>query len=226
MTPADASPDRSLADPLPQDPMPTLRLWLDEAIAKGTQPNPTAMTLATVDPDGKPSARLVICRGFDLERGWFVFYTDRSSPKGLALDAHPYAALVFHWDALQRQIRIKGPATLSPEAESDSYFASRPIEAQIAAWSSNQSEPIDSREALEQRIRETAARHGVRPDDEKPTPLPRPPRWGGYRVWAERIELWVGQPGRVHDRGLWERKLSSAVDGWIGGPWSVRRLQP
>lgn len=211
--------DTSLSDPLDPDPAPLLQRWLDQAIQGRVQVNPTAMSVATVDPDGRASLRMVICRGFDLERGVFVFYTDRNSRKGAALRTHPSAAGMFHWDALGRQVRIEGPVTLLPDAESDAYFQSRPREAQIAAWSSNQSEPIESRAALEERLQRNAERFGA-------GEIPRPPQWGGYRLWAERVELWVGQPGRVHDRALWTRELVRSGEDWTGAPWRVVRLQP
>jgi pyridoxamine 5'-phosphate oxidase len=176
------------------------------------------MTLGTVDPDGRPSARMVICRGFDPTRGWLVFYTDRDSPKAQALDKTPHAAIVFHWAALERQIRIEGPVTLTPATDSDAYWRTRPADARIAAIASEQSRPIESRAALLARVTETTARAGPEPA--------RPARWGGYRVWAERVELWVGQPARVHDRARWTRALTVAPDGFTGGPWSATRLQP
>jgi len=176
------------------------------------------MTLATVDPEGRPSARMVICRGLDVREGWLVFYTDRESAKGRALDVHPYAALVFHWDAHERQVRIAGPVTRSPDPESDAYWNARPRDARIAATASDQSCPIESRAAFLAKVEREARRAG---DD-----IPRPKRWGGYRVWAERVELWVGQPARAHDRALWTRALAPSGDGFSGGPWRATRLQP
>ena len=205
-----------LPDPLPESPLPLVEAWLAEA--RQVARNATAMTLATVDPDGRPSARMVICRGFDAGAGWLVFYTDRDSPKGRALVVHPRAALVFHWDGLERQVRIEGPVTLAPADDSDRYWATRPLDARIAAIASDQSQPIPSRAALLARVEATAQRVGAVAD--------RPPRWGGYRVWAERVELWVGQPARVHDRAAWTRDLARAGDGWAGGPWTATRLQP
>ena len=193
-----------------------MQAWIAEAQAAFR--NATAMTLATVDPDGRPSARMVICRGFDAAHGWFVFYTDRESRKGEALAAHPRAALVFNWDAFERQVRIEGPVTLAPAADSDAYWRSRPPDARAAATASAQSRPVDSRAALLARVNEVAA--GVIGE------IPRPERWGGYRVWAERVELWVGQPARVHDRACWTRSLTRAGEGFTGGPWSATRLQP
>jgi len=176
------------------------------------------MTLATVDPDGRPSARMVICRGIDVRAGWIVFYTDRESAKGKALDVNPYAALVFNWDAHERQARIEGPVTLAPDSDSDTYWSSRPRDARVAASASDQSQPIESRAAFLAKVEQEAKRAGG--------DLPRPKRWGGYRVWAERVELWVGQPARAHDRALWTRALASTDAGFSGGSWRSTRLQP
>ena len=180
--------------------------------------NATAMTLATVEPDGRPSARMVICRGFDTRAGWFVFYTDRESAKGRALAARPRAALVFHWDAFERQVRIEGPVTLAPDADADAYWGSRPLEARAAAIASMQSQTLASRAEFLRNV-EAVAR-------QLDADAPRPPRWVGYRVWAERVELWVGQPARVHDRALWTRRLEPAGPSFCGGPWNATRLQP
>ena len=205
-----------LPDPLPDTPLPLVEAWL--AQARQTMRNATSMTLATVDPDGRPSARMVICRGFDAKNGWFVFYTDRDSPKGRALEARPRAACVFHWDALERQIRIEGPVTVAPEEDSDRYWNTRPLDARIAAIASDQSRPIASRAAMLAKVEDAAQRLGA--------VAARPPRWGGYRVWAERVELWVGQPARVHDRAAWTRSLEPMEGGFSGGPWTATRLQP
>ncbi len=205
-----------LPEPLPSDPLPLVGGWIEEAVA--TVRNATAMTLATVDPDGRPSARMVLCRGFDPAAGWFVFYTDRDSPKGRALETHARAALVFYWEAFDRQIRIEGPVTPAPDCDSDLYWSTRPADAQLAAVASYQSQPIASRAAFLARLDETARRF--------PGEIPRPERWGGYRVWAERVELWVSQPARAHDRALWTRSLESTGDGFSAGPWRSTRLQP
>jgi len=205
-----------LPEPLPDDPLPLVEAWLAEA-GRAVR-NATAMTLATVEADGRPAARMVICRGFDARMGWLVFYTDRESDKGRALAARPRAALVFHWDALERQIRVEGPVTTAPDADSDAYWRTRPRDARVAATTSRQGRPLATRAALLARIDETAARHG---DD-----IPRPPRWGGYRVWADRVELWVGQPARAHDRARWERALTATGDAFTGGPWRGTRLEP
>ena len=192
----------------PADPVAQVRLWLDEA---ATTPliNPHAMSLATADPDGTLSVRTVLLKGFD-ERG-AVFYTNRLSRKGVALDAGLRAALLLHWDSLLRQISIEGSVSHVDDADSDAYFAGRPRGAQLGAWASRQSEPIESRAALEAAVAETARRfEGVT--------VPRPPHWGGYRVALQKIELWQGRIDRVHDRVLYTRLEQ--------GGWMIQRLSP
>jgi len=210
-----APPNPPLPEPLPSDPLSLVADWLADAASRVR--NSTSMALATVDPDGRPTARMVICRGFDARAGWLVFYTDRDSDKGAALAAHPRAAVVFHWDALERQVRIEGPVTHAPDGDSDAYWASRPPDARVAASASEQSRPLASRAVLLARVAELAARGGD---------VPRPKRWGGYRIWADRVELWVGQPGRVHDRARWVRPLTADGDGFAGGRWTSTRLMP
>jgi len=205
-----------LPDPLPPSPLPLVEVWIAEA--SRAIKTATAMALATVDPDGHPSARMVICRGFDAEAGWLVFYSDRDSHKGRALAAHPRAAVVFHWDTFERQIRIEGPVTPAPDAEVDAYWNSRPADARVAAIASEQSRPIATRAAMLAKVEETAKRLGAE--------TPRPDGWVGYRVWAATVELWVGQPARVHDRAVWTRALTPAAGGFTGGPWRATRLQP
>ncbi len=210
-----APPNPPLPEPLPSDPLPLIADWLADAASRVR--NSTSMALATVDADGRPTARMVICRGFDARVGWLVFYTDRDSDKGAALAAHPRAAVVFHWDALERQIRIEGPVTHAPDGDSDAYWASRPPDARVAASASEQSRPLASRAVLLARVAELAARGAD---------VPRPKRWGGYRIWADRVELWVGQPARVHDRARWVRPLTADGDGFAGGRWTSTRLMP
>jgi pyridoxamine 5'-phosphate oxidase len=205
-----------LPEVLPSDPLPLVKVWLDEA---GREiKNAGAMTLATVDPHGRPSARMVICRGFDAVAGWLVFYTDRESEKGKDLTAHPRASCVFSWGVLERQIRIDGPVTWASDAESDAYWNTRPADARIAAVASAQSRPLRTRAEFLTRIAEITKTSGEH--------IPRPPRWGGYRIWAERVELWAGQPARAHDRARWTRALMPVEDGFKGGAWSATRLQP
>jgi pyridoxamine 5'-phosphate oxidase len=205
-----------LPEPLPPSPWPLLEGWLAEAATAVR--NPTAMTLATVDPDGRPSARMVICRGVDTDAGWLVFYSDRESRKGSALAARPRAALVFYWEPLERQARIEGPVTPAPDAQVDAYWGRRPLDARIAAIASEQSRPVADRPTLLAKVAAAAREWGPEP--------PRPARWVGYRVWAETIELWAGQPARIHDRARWTRSLARTADGFNGSPWGATRLQP
>jgi len=222
--------DSSLADPLPASPLPLLERWLAEADERSGLPNPQAMALATVDADGAPRVRVVLCRGFDARQGRLVFYTNRESAKGRELAARPVASVVFHWDVLSRQARVSGPVVPVSDAESDAYFARRQRVSQLAARASRQSEPIASREALLERIRAEAERFG---GFEQGDSVPRPPNWGGYALLARRVELWVGAEGRAHDRALWERAVGEreradprAADDLARAPWSVQRLQP
>jgi pyridoxamine 5'-phosphate oxidase len=192
----------------PADPITQFLQWLEEAGGLGLR-NPNAMTLATVDPDGRPSARTVLLKSID-EKG-AVFYTNSRSRKGRALAANPRAALLFHWDAAARQVCIEGSVAQVPDSEADAYFATRPRGAQIGAWASDQSEPVESRAALDERVARVAIRHAGRP-------VPRPPHWVGYRVRLQRIEFWQGRESRLHDRVVY-----SALPG---GGWSVQRLCP
>jgi pyridoxamine 5'-phosphate oxidase len=188
--------------------MPDLERWLDEAGRIGLL-NPAAMTLATVDPDGRPSARVVLLKGLD-ERG-AVFYTNRKSRKGQALQANDRAVLLMHWDALLRQLTIEGPVSIIDDAESDAYFASRPRGAQVGAWASGQSEPVKDRAELEAGVADVARRYEGRD-------VPRPPHWGGYRLHPQRIEFWRGRIDRLHDRVVYTRDET--------GGWSTQRLSP
>jgi pyridoxamine 5'-phosphate oxidase len=183
--------------------------WLAEAI-RSEPADPTAMTLATVDQDGLPNARMVLMKGFD-EQG-FVFYTNLDSQKGRELDRAAKAALVFYWKSLARQVRLRGLIERVSDAEADSYFASRPRLAQIGAWASKQSAPLESRMAFEKAIALTMAKFAV-------GTIPRPPNWSGYRLKPLIMEFWQDRPYRLHDRIEFRR--SSA-----GEPWSKTRLYP
>jgi pyridoxamine 5'-phosphate oxidase len=167
------------------------------------------MTLATVDADGAPSARIVLLRGFSREGA--RFFTNRNSRKGRALAANARAALLFHWDLLDRQVRIEGRVSLATDAESDEYFSQRPVDSRVNAWASDQSEPVANRAELERRAAELTARFANRD-------VPRPPHWGGYRVSLERIEFWQGDKYRLHDRILYARQAD--------GSYVVTRLCP
>lgn len=220
-----------LPDPLPTDPFTLLHAWFRDAHDRAVQPNPNAMTLATVDPDGRPSARIVLCKALRPDPGVVVFYTNYESRKGRALAANPHAALIMHWDHLDRQVRIEGPVTVSPPEESDVYFNSRRWESRVGAWASQQSQPIESREKLLDQVAETIARLNldmadIVDNEGRNLTIPRPPHWGGFRVWAQRVELWCGGVGRVHDRAQWTRTLTPTTDQFTPGPWSATRVQP
>jgi pyridoxamine 5'-phosphate oxidase len=189
------------------DPVEQFRKWFEEALAADLH-EPNAMTLATATIDGRPSARIVLLKGFD-ERG-FVFYTNYEGRKARELEDNPDCALVFYWGELERQVRIEGCSSRVPEEESDAYFASRPRGSRLGAWASEQSRTIESREALEDRLRELEERYG---DAE----IPRPPFWGGYRVEPDSVEFWQGREDRLHDRLIYRRSERG---------WKIERLQP
>lgn len=182
------------------DPFELFDRWFAEAEASEIN-DANAMTVATVDADGTPSARIVLLKEHD--RDGFVFYTNRTSRKGAALAAHPRAALLFHWKSLRRQIRIEGTVAPVGDAESDAYFATRPRDSQLGAWASLQSQTLPERAAFETRFAAYQAEYEGRD-------VPRPPHWGGYRVTPERIEFWTDRQFRLHDRHIFTR----AGSGW------------
>jgi pyridoxamine 5'-phosphate oxidase len=182
--------------------------WLQQAVdAQLLEPN--AMTLATATPDGQPSARMVLLKDFD-ERG-FVFFTNYQSHKGKQLTDNPWAALVFWWVPLERQVRIEGKVEKIAPQESDAYFHSRPRESQLGAWVSDQSQIIANRDLLEQKLEELTTQYTDRE-------IPRPPDWGGFRVVPTNIEFWQGRPSRLHDR------LRYCLTE--EGAWLIERLSP
>lgn len=221
-----------LPDPLPPEPLEIAALWLREATQRATTPNPNAMVLATADAQGVPSARVVLCKQIVPQPGYLTFYTNYRSHKGQDLSANPRAAIVMHWDALHRQLRVEGPIVRTSAAESDAYFASRNWQSRIGAWASQQSEPIDSRQGLYRAVAAAALKLALptpAEDEQQPDPgqrIPRPPHWGGYQLWAEAVELWVEGSARIHDRARWSRTLRAEGEQFVPGPWSVSRLQP
>jgi pyridoxamine 5'-phosphate oxidase len=181
--------------------------WFEEA-RESEISDPNAMTLATADSRGRPSARMVLLKGFD-ESG-FVFYTNLESRKGGELAENPHVALLFHWKSLRRQVRIEGPAVPVSDEEADEYFASRPRGSRIGAWASDQSRPMEGMFVLERRVAEFTAKFGI-------SEIQRPPHWSGYRIAPERIEFWREGRFRLHEREVFIRD---------GENWRIERLFP
>jgi pyridoxamine 5'-phosphate oxidase len=196
------SPEDCLADPIAQ-----FERWLNEAITAQVN-EPTAMHLATVDANGRPSARIVLLKG--VEDGRLVFFTNYESRKGEALAIHPFAALTFFWPELERQVRIEGRVQKLGEAASDAYFESRPYGSRIGAWASEQSREIAGKGEIVKR----AALFGVK----HPLKVPRPPHWGGFALTPDRVEFWQGRPSRLHDRVLFKQQDD--------GSWQTAILAP
>lgn len=224
----------SLPADLPGDPMHWVNAWLNEAMSGEIQRNPNSMTIASVGAGGQPSSRVVLCKEVVPDPGYLVFYTNYHSRKGREFDANAKAAALFHWDSLGRQIRIEGIVVRSPAAESDAYFASRGAGSQLGAWGSDQSRPIASKEALVAQIRQRGLDLGLSLEGgtevlsgESVPHIGRPAHWGGYRLWATAVELWIEGADRIHDRGLWSRKLTpGAGDEFATSDWISTRLQP
>ena len=189
-----------------QSPFDQFEIWLHEAIELPVA-EPTAMTLATADTQGKPHARIVLLKGFDVQG--FVFYTNYESHKGAELAQNPQASLLFFWQALERQVRIEGTVEKVSNKESDDYFQSRPIGSRLGAWASQQSQPT-TLDALKASVESVTAKYGETP--------PRPPHWGGYRVRPTRFEFWQGRPSRLHDRLTYQQTSD--------GQWTIERLSP
>jgi pyridoxamine 5'-phosphate oxidase len=191
------------------EPLRLFAAWFDEAV-RNEPALPEAMALATVDPGGLPNLRMVLMKGFDASG--FVFYTNIDSPKGRELDATGKAALLFHWKSLTRQVRLRGPVERVSDAEADAYFATRARMAQIGAWASKQSSPLESRLAFEKAVALYTAKFAV-------GSVPRPPNWTGYRLTPLSMEFWHERPFRLHDRIEFRRENAAA-------PWTKTRLYP
>lgn len=189
------------------DPIVQFSTWFQQATEAGI-PEANAMSLATVGADGRPSSRILLIKDFS-QKG-FTWFTNYASRKGRDLEAHPYAALLFHWVELERQVRIEGRVEQLPAAQSDAYFQSRPLKSRLSALASAQSEPIADRSLLEQRFRQAEAQYGDQPV--------RPAHWGGYCLIPDRVEFWQGRPSRLHDRIIYTRQAD--------GKWRRERLQP
>lgn len=193
---------------LSSDPIEQFRVWLEDADSSGVY-EPNAMVLSTIDPDGAPTIRTVLLRGVSNEG--FAFFTDYTSQKGRALAVNPDVAVVFPWYTLHRQVIIRGSVEKVSEADSDAYFSTRPRDSRIGAWASDQSQPIDSRDGLEQKVDEATKRfEGVEE-------VPRPEKWGGYVIRPRTIEFWAGRRSRLHDRIRFTKTDSG---------WTTERLQP
>ncbi len=188
------------------DPFVQFSNWFDEYV-KSDPLEPNAMTLATVDGTGRPAARIVLLKGFDTSG--FVFFTNYESRKARDLAEEPFAALLFFWPELERQVRIEGKVEKVSPSESEAYFLSRPLESRIGAWASRQSSPITGREELEEKIAELRVRFGEE--------VPCPPFWGGYRIEPDQFEFWQGRPSRLHDRIVYTKGTSG---------WNLSRLSP
>jgi pyridoxamine 5'-phosphate oxidase len=188
-----------------KDPIALFQTWLQEAIDAGIE-EPSAMTVATVGPDGHPDARMLLLKGVD-ERG-FVFYTNLESPKAQALQHEPSVALCFYWMSLDRQVRVRGRAAVVSDEEADAYFATRTRLSQVSAWASKQSRPMGGYFELEAEVAKAALRFGV-------NPVPRPPFWSGFRVFPKQIEFWKEKPFRRHERILYRRTSEGWQTQWL-----------
>jgi pyridoxamine 5'-phosphate oxidase len=225
----------SLPDELPGDPLPILTRWYDEAKQAKATPNPDAIALATTTPDARPSVRMVLCRSVD-SNGSLLFYTNYQSRKAGELESHNRAAICFHWDHQGRQARAEGFVVKATDAESDAYFNKRALLSRLGAWASQQSRPLQRRSDLVSAVAAAAGRMKVSMDallsGSSAVVIPRPPHWGGFRFWIDRLELWCGGNGRLHDRAVWSRERTDGTNAVpVGGApamsaWSPQRLYP
>ena len=219
---------KQLPSNLPKNPLPTFEKWLNEAKGDGVLPNPDAMALATVNAEGRSSTRIVLCKQLVIDPGYLVFYSNYESSKGEDIDTNNAVSGAFHWDHLNTQVRFEGLAMRSPAEESDAYFKTRDKESQIGAWSSAQSKPIRNRRMLKDKHVATTRKLVDLAVKTGKMDIPRPPFWGGYRIWLSALELWVRGDARLHDRGRWERPLDAGTENedYIPGSWKSTRIQP
>jgi len=212
-----------------QNPLLLLQSWLNEAVELDLQPNPDTMAIATSNSQGLPNVRMVLCKEINTEEGYVVFYTNYNSVKSMEIKENPKCSALFHWDKLGYQIRIRGEILQSPDEENDAYFASRHLGSQVGAWASNQSDPVVDRQALDDQFRKILDRFNLTNESitRNEQKIPRPPHWGGYRLWVEEIEFWLNQKDRLHDRLHFRRVLTISSEGIeTEKKWAVKRLQP
>ena len=212
-----------------QNPLLLLQSWLNEAMKLDLQPNPDTMAIATSNSQGLPNVRMVLCKEINTEEGYVVFYTNYNSVKSLEIKENPKCSALFHWDKLGYQIRIRGEVLQSPDEENDTYFASRHLGSQVGAWASNQSNPVEDREALDDQFKKILDRFNLTSESitRNEQKIPRPPNWGGYRLWIDEIEFWLNQKDRLHDRLHFRRALTISSEGIeTEKKWTVKRLQP
>ena len=220
---------KMLSQSMTQNPLLLLQSWLNEAVELDLQPNPDTMAIATSNSQGLPNVRMVLCKEINTEEGYVVFYTNYNSVKSMEIKENPKCSALFHWDKLGYQIRIRGEILQSPDEENDAYFASRHLGSQVGAWASNQSDPVVDRQALDDQFRKILDRFNLTNESitRNEQKIPRPPHWGGYRLWIEEIEFWLNQKDRLHDRLHFRRVLTISSEGIeTEKKWAVKRLQP
>ena len=220
---------KMLSQSMTQNPLLLLQSWLNEAMELDLQPNPDSMAIATSNSQGLPNVRMVLCKEINTEEGYVVFYTNYNSVKSMEIKENPKCSALFHWDKLGYQIRIRGEILQSTDKENDAYFASRHLGSQVGAWASNQSNPVEDRQALDDQFRKILDRFNLTSESitRNEQKIPRPPHWGGYRMWIEEIEFWLNQKDRLHDRLHFRRALTISNEGIEAEKnWTVKRLQP
>ena len=212
-----------------KNPLLILKEWMDEVVQSKIQPNPNSMSISTIDANGRPNSRMVLCKEINEELGYLVFYTNYQSNKSKEIAVNNECSGLFHWDGFGYQVRVRGIIVKSPEAESDNYFATRDIGSQLSAWASHQSQIVEDRESLDNRFQQAMDKFNVKESELESSEIniPRPEFWGGYRIWIREIELWLNQKDRFHDRLSFKRKLATTSSGFeTSNDWVIKRLQP